>query len=75
VLGADLLTRLGDLNVPIGLIWGRRDRVIPFSAVRSVQAVRPDVVVETLPDAAHVPQVEQPAAFVAALHRVLARLA
>jgi pimeloyl-ACP methyl ester carboxylesterase len=74
VLGADLLTRLGDLIVPVGLIWGRRDRVIPFSAVRSVQAVRPGVVVETLPDASHVPQVEQPVQFVAALRRVLARL-
>jgi pimeloyl-ACP methyl ester carboxylesterase len=75
VLRAHLLTRFGELEVPLGLIWGRHDGVIPFSAVRSVQAVRPDVVVETLADSAHVPHVEQPAAFVAALRRVLGWLA
>jgi pimeloyl-ACP methyl ester carboxylesterase len=75
VLRADLLARLDGLEVPVGLIWGRHDRVIPFSAVRSVQAARPDIVVEPLSDAAHVPQVEQPSEFVAALRRVLARLA
>ena len=75
VLRADLLSRLGELGVPLGLIWGRRDRVIPFSAVHSVQAVCPDVVVEALADCGHVPQIEQPPEFIAALRRVLAGLA
>lgn len=74
VLRADLLRRLGELEVPLGLIWGRRDRVIPISGVRAVQEVRRDVLVETIDDAAHVPQVERPAEFIAALTRLLDRL-
>lgn len=74
VLRADLVSRLGELETPVGLIWGERDRVIPISGVRSVQAVRPDVPIERIAGAAHVPQVERPAEFVAALRRLLARL-
>jgi pimeloyl-ACP methyl ester carboxylesterase len=74
VLQADLRAGLGRLDVPLGVIWGRLDRVVPISAIDSIRAVRPDVLVETIPRAAHVPQIERPSQFVAALRRILDRL-
>ncbi|HTX09942.1 MAG TPA: alpha/beta fold hydrolase [Solirubrobacteraceae bacterium] len=74
VLRADLRPLLCDLDVPLGLIWGERDRVVPVSTLEALRALRPDAVVETIPDAAHVPQLERPVEFVAAVRRVLDRL-
>jgi 3-oxoadipate enol-lactonase len=74
VLEADLRADLGRLEVPLGVIWGWRDRIIPISTLRHIRAARPDVLVVTIPRAAHVPQVELPAEFVAAVRRMLDRL-
>lgn len=74
VLRADLSGLLEQLELPLGLIWGRRDRVVPIGTLEVIRAVRPDVTVETLADSAHVPQLEHPAEFVTALRRVLRRL-
>ncbi|HUB04843.1 MAG TPA: alpha/beta hydrolase [Solirubrobacteraceae bacterium] len=74
VLGADLRTDLERLEAPLGVIWGWRDRVIPISTLRQIRATRPDVLVITIPRAAHVPQIERPAEFAAAVRRLLERL-
>jgi pimeloyl-ACP methyl ester carboxylesterase len=74
VLGADLSSELAGLDLPLGLIWGARDRIVPIATLQSILAVRPGAIVEIIPDAAHVPHFERPAEFVAALRRVLARL-
>jgi pimeloyl-ACP methyl ester carboxylesterase len=75
VLRADLAPLVREVKVPIGLIWGRRDRVVPISTLDTILALRPDAAVATIADAAHVPQLEQPAEFVRALRRVFQRLA
>lgn len=74
VLAADLSSRLAALDLPLGLIWGACDRIVPIGTLQSILAVRPGAAVEIVPDAAHVPHFERPAEFVAALRRVLARL-
>jgi pimeloyl-ACP methyl ester carboxylesterase len=74
VLRADLRSELDRLEAPLGVIWGWRDRIIPISTLRYIRAARPDVIVVTIPRAAHVPQVERPAEFVGAVRRLLARL-
>jgi pimeloyl-ACP methyl ester carboxylesterase len=74
VLRADLRSELDRLEGPLGVIWGWRDRIIPISTLRFIRAARPDVIVVTIPRAAHVPQVEHPAEFVAAVRRLLDRL-
>jgi pimeloyl-ACP methyl ester carboxylesterase len=74
VLQADLRPTLVELDSPLGLIWGRRDRVVPLSTLESLRELRPDAAVATIAAAAHVPQLEQPKQFVAALRRVLKRL-
>jgi pimeloyl-ACP methyl ester carboxylesterase len=74
VLQADLRDDLARLEVPLGLIWGERDRIIPMSTLDAILELHPEVVVETIPRAAHVPHIERPVEFVAALDQVLARL-
>ena len=75
VLRADLRPLLGELDAPLGLIWGHRDRVVPISTLDRIRAIHPDAIVETIPDAAHVPQLERPNEFAAALRRLFDRLA
>ena len=74
VLRADLTAPLEELRVPLGLIWGERDGIVPIAALHRIRELRPDAVVETIADAAHVPQLECPGEFVAALRRILAQL-
>jgi pimeloyl-ACP methyl ester carboxylesterase len=71
VLRADLRSTLVQVNVPVGLIWGERDRVVPISTLDSIRGLRPDAAVATITKAAHVPQLERPEQFLAALERVL----
>jgi len=75
VLRADLRPLLQKLDVPLGLIWGEQDRVVPISTLSLIRGLRPDAVVETIPRAAHIPQLERPVEFVVAARRVLDGLA
>lgn len=70
-LEADLRDDLAAARMPVGLIWGTADRVVPYSGLEALRRLRPDAVVETLPATGHIPQIEDPAAFVAALERIL----
>ncbi len=59
---------------PVGAIWGERDRTIPASRARALLRVRPDAEIELIAGVGHVPMLEAPEAFVAALERLLGRL-
>jgi len=74
VLRTDLRPLLRRLEAPVGVIWGECDRVVPISTLEVIRAIRPQVAVETIPGAAHIPQLERPEEFVAAVLRVLDRL-
>ncbi len=74
VLRADLRPQLSQVEAPLGVIWGWRDRIVPITTLRAIRAARQDAVVATIPRAAHVPQVERPDEFVVALRSVLDRL-
>jgi pimeloyl-ACP methyl ester carboxylesterase len=58
------------IEAPVTLIWGRRDRVMPFKYAERASATYgwPLYPIE---DAGHLPFVEQPAAFDAALREIL----
>ena len=73
-LEADLRDDLAAAPMPVGLIWGCADRVVPFGGLDALRELRPGMAVETLDGTGHIPQVEDPAAFVAALERLLAAL-
>lgn len=71
VVCADLRELLRELPLPVGALWGSSDRVIPPGGVQTVLTLRPDAACEVIDGAGHISMVEQPAAFVAALERVL----
>jgi pimeloyl-ACP methyl ester carboxylesterase len=75
VLRADLRPELERLHAPLGLIWGERDRMVPIATLETIVRLAPRrPVVERIAGAGHVPQVERPVQFAAAVERVLARL-
>ena len=68
---ADLRELLAELPMPIGALWGSGDRVIPPGGERTVRSLRPDAACEVIDGTGHIAMVEQPAAFVDALERIL----
>jgi pimeloyl-ACP methyl ester carboxylesterase len=73
-LEADLRDDLAAAPMPVALIWGAADRVVPYSGLEPLRRLRPDAVVATLSDTGHIPQVERPGEFAAALERLLGEL-
>jgi pimeloyl-ACP methyl ester carboxylesterase len=71
---ADLQATLAELPMPIGVLWGERDRIVAPAALDRIRDARPGVPVETIAGAGHVPQLEAPEAFRAALARVERRM-
>ena len=51
--------KLGTLNKPVLLIWGRQDRVIPFSDHEQVLSAVPGVQFHAIDQAGHLPHYEQ----------------
>ncbi len=58
-------------GVPVLIIWGRRDRIIPVSHGEHAHEAIPDSRLEIFDAAGHMPQLEVPARFVAVLERFL----
>jgi pimeloyl-ACP methyl ester carboxylesterase len=71
ITSADLRPALARTRMPLGVIWGEADRTVPIRALHDVLEARPDAVVRKIPDAGHVPMVERPEAFVAALESLI----
>jgi len=62
-----LLDRLPSLQSPTLVVWGARDRVIPESQARDAVSRLRDVTLSLIPDCGHLPHVERPDRFVAAI--------
>jgi pimeloyl-ACP methyl ester carboxylesterase len=74
-IAADLRGALREVRAPVGAIWGERDGIVPIAGLDTLLATLPGIPVERLAGVAHVPQIECPDAFAAALDRLLAQLA
>jgi pimeloyl-ACP methyl ester carboxylesterase len=74
ITSADLSPALKRLPMPVGLIWGAKDRTVPARLARKIVELRPDCQLEIIEDAGHVSMVERPQAFVRALLGLLSRL-
>lgn len=72
ITGSDLRPLLARVPVPVGLIWGQADRSIPLKTLAAITEIRPDARVVELRGAGHVPMVERPDAFAAAVEMLLA---
>jgi len=59
------------IDVPTLLVWGANDRLFPKDYAFAYQRLIPGSKVAIIPDCGHLPQVEQPQAFVAALEGFL----
>ncbi len=66
-----LLDRLPRLQMPTLIVWGASDRVFPKSQAREAVARLEQGSLELIPDCGHLPHVERPDLFVAALDRFL----
>lgn len=62
----DLPRFLHRLRLPVTLVWGSADRVIPFTQAAGWQALVQHARLIALPDCGHLPQVEAPEGFLAA---------
>jgi 3-oxoadipate enol-lactonase len=68
----DYLAEVGEISVPTTLLVGANDGALP-QAMKDIQGLIVGAVLEVIPGAGHLPNVDQPAAFDAALLRHLAR--
>jgi pimeloyl-ACP methyl ester carboxylesterase len=59
-------------KLPLLIVWGDRDPIIPVAHGEEAHAAVPDSRLEIFEGAGHVPQLEQPGRFVATLERFLA---
>jgi 2-hydroxy-6-oxonona-2,4-dienedioate hydrolase len=66
-----LVDRLSLLEMPTLVVWGERDRVFPQSQARDAAARLREGSLELIPDCGHLPHIERPDPFVAALGRFL----
>jgi pimeloyl-ACP methyl ester carboxylesterase len=74
ILRQDLRPLLSRTAVPLGAIWGTADRTVPARTARVVSDARPDAILTLIDEAGHVPMIERPEEFVAALEQLLSRL-
>jgi pimeloyl-ACP methyl ester carboxylesterase len=70
----ELPDHLGQLNVPTLVITGDDDRIVPTAQSVRLAAEIPGAKLVVIPDCGHVPQEEQPAAFLAAVNDFLSAL-
>lgn len=68
------LSRLGAIAVPTAVVVGAQDDLTPVVDARRIAAAVPGAELTVVDDAAHLPNLEQPAAFDAALQRLLDRV-
>ena len=57
--------------MPMAVIWGRDDRVIPVRHASNVAALAPHARVEVIPDAGHFPHKDHPQRFAKIVHEFI----
>ncbi|HEY8447416.1 MAG TPA: acetoin dehydrogenase dihydrolipoyllysine-residue acetyltransferase subunit [Thermomicrobiales bacterium] len=65
----DVLQRLAEVSVPVRIVWGAQDRVIPLAHAISAAQTLPDATLRILPTIGHVPQVEAASALATEIDR------
>ena len=70
----DLTKHLKDFNLPILVITGDDDRVVPTAQSEQLAGELPGASLVVIPDAGHVPHEEQPAAFMQAVEKFLVQI-
>lgn len=63
--------RYATLSMPVTLIWGETDTITPLDQALDLQQRIPGCVLLRVPRAGHIPQIEEPEAFAAALAKAV----
>jgi 2-hydroxy-6-oxonona-2,4-dienedioate hydrolase len=66
-----LVDQFSDLRMPTLVMWGKRDRVFPYSQAQTAVSYLRQGFLELIPDCGHLPHIEQSKRFVAILSRFL----
>jgi len=64
--------KLGDFTVPVDILWGASDRLVPLDYARAMEAQLPAARLTVIERCGHAPQLECPTKLLAALHSALA---
>ena len=72
-LVSDVLDRLSELNLPISILWGEHDVLLPYREVEPALRRLSDVQIDVLRACGHMPNLEQPEAVCDATLRLLRR--
>lgn len=57
---ADIRTRSGELKMPVLVLWGEQDAIVPASAGRKLADALPNALFHLLPGCGHLPTLEKP---------------
>jgi pimeloyl-ACP methyl ester carboxylesterase len=58
-------------RMPIDLIWGENDVVVPLATAEKLQRALPHATLQVIPDCGHLPYEERPAEFLACVRKAL----
>lgn len=61
---------LGDLDVPTLIVWGEKDRVVPFDCAKQFETAIPNARIEVVEGAGHIVELEEPDQLAALVERV-----
>ncbi|GAA4675142.1 alpha/beta fold hydrolase [Frondihabitans cladoniiphilus] len=68
-----LLARVTKLRIPMLVVWGDDDHVLPFSHLEAARAALPEAETHVFTKTGHMPQIERPSEFAEVLEEFLAR--
>jgi pimeloyl-ACP methyl ester carboxylesterase len=67
----NFITISGLEQIPLQLIWGEHDHIVPIQAAKNMQKIYPQAKLELIEGAGHLPHQEQPSAFLKVLELFL----
>ncbi|MBG0738013.1 alpha/beta fold hydrolase [Paeniglutamicibacter antarcticus] len=70
----DLIEALVHSDIPMLLVWGDHDRILPYAHLSAATAALPRAESYVFPDTGHMPQIERPEEFAAVVGDFLARV-
>jgi pimeloyl-ACP methyl ester carboxylesterase len=68
---SDQLAAYGKLTYPVTMIWGEQDSITPLAQAVNLQRLIPRATLLRIPNAGHIPQIEEPEAFQRSLDQAL----
>ena len=68
----ELLAQVTPLGLPVLLMWGEKDLILPAKHIEAAKTAYPDARAHVFPKTGHMPQIEHPHEFIVLVHEFLA---